>query len=69
MFIPVECYQHFIHQDFALVIEGLLQIVDAQGVFYFVVAANAVNFHGGPPENCGARVTRRLTTNQCMQSS
>ena len=30
VFIPVECYQHFIHQDFALVIEGLLQIVDAQ---------------------------------------
>ena len=60
MFIPVECDQHFIHQDLALVVQGLLQIVDAQSVFYVVVAANAVNFHGCPPENReGAGMWRR----------
>ena len=53
MLVAVQRHQHLIHEDLALVIEGLLEIVNAQCMFDIVVSADAMNFHSALPISVG----------------
>jgi hypothetical protein len=49
VFVPVQRHEYLVHEDLALIIEGLLQVSDAQGMLDIVVSANAMDFHADTP--------------------